>query len=840
MKNFYWLLCKSNCTLFFLFFGWVTFAQCLPDFGAASHYALFTVSGAIGNTNTSNINDAIGTNAGAITGFETPTVVTGTIQLPNAATAQAANDLLVAYNQLFAIVPTNTTHAPAFGGETIIPGVYAIGGAGSVAGNLILDGGGNPNAIFIFKIGGAFTTAAGTSITLINGTYPSNVFWIVDGAIAMAAGTLMKGTLIANNGAVSMGDQGLLNGRLYSTTGAIAVYGTTVTVEGIDLGSAIGGIISSNQIICSGTLSSDLVLSGYSGSIYKWQKSSEPDFIAPIDLMNNTNVLLGAVIGNLNSTSYFRAIVEKNGCATTGVYSSSVVITTASTTWVGSSWSNGLPTSSKSVIIAEDFTSEADLSTCILTVSNGANVIILSGDTVTINGSLVIDNGSTFTLNNGANMLQSEGSVNEGKITVKRDTSLLKRLDYVLWSTPVQNQLMQLFSPMTNSNRFYSYNSESNNFVVVPSISSAIFSVGLSNLIRMPNNHPAVGTVWNGSFWGSPNNGLVDVSVVNNTYNALGNPYPSGVNANAFIAANNLTEPLYYWRKTNNAENSSYAVYTTAGGIANNGGDLQHLKPGVIIPIGEGFIVKSTSQNIIFNNSMRAAAVNVAFLRSADDKSSLWLDMTSVSGFFGELLIAYMPNATLGIDNAIDGRFFNDSQTALTSIIFGEEFSIQGRPLPFTANDIVPLGFKSETATTFSITLDYFDGLFTTSQAIFLRDNSTGVITNLKTDSYTFSTTAGIFNNRFELMYQNPLAVVSTHFNANNVIIYRNDSKLIVNTGETLMLNVKVFDILGKLLFEKININGNITTIDTNLSNQIVMVQVTSESNEIVTKKVVN
>ncbi|WP_264521576.1 ice-binding family protein [Flavobacterium sp. N1994] len=838
MKNFYWLFCKSNCTLLFLSFGCISFAQCIPDFGAASHYALFTINGAIGNTGISSINDDIGTNVGAITGFEMPTVVMGSVHLPDANTDQASTDLLSAYTKLFNTIATNISHAPAFGsGETIHPGIYAIGGAGSVAGNLILDGDGNPNAIFIFKIGGAFTTAAATSISLVNGVKPSNVFWIANGAIAMAAGTTMKGTLIANNGAVSMGDQGYLNGRLYSTTGAIAVYGTTVDVEGIQLGIANGGSLSSNQAICSETSPVDLVLSGYSGTITKWEKSNASNFAAPIVINNTLDILLGSTIGHLNSTTYFRAVIQKNGCETTTSNSPSVVIIIDSTTWDGSSWSNGLPSSSKSVVLSGNFTSTADFSTCTLTIDNDANVTVISGKTVTINGSLVINNGSTFTLNNDANMLQLEGFDTVGKVTVKRDTSLLKRLDYVLWSSPVQNQLMQLFSPFTVSNRFYYYNTELNLFEQVPSLSTATFNIGLPNLIRMPNNHPSAGTVWNGSFYGQPNNGNVDLEVVDNTYNAVGNPYPSGINANAFILANNLTEPLYYWRKTNNADNSSYAVYTTAGGTANNDGDLQHLTPGVIIPIGEGFIVKSTSQNIRFDNSMRASAVNVAFLRTVDEKSSLWLDMTSVSGFFGELLIAYMPNATLGIDNAIDGRFFNDSQTALTSMIAGEEFSIQGRPLPFTSNDIVPLGFKTGTANTYTISLHHFDGLFALGQAIFLRDNTTGVISNLKTDSYTFSTTAGVFNNRFELIYQNTLSIVPSTLTSDDVLIYGKDSQLVVSTGKILMSNIKVFDLLGKLLLEKRDINDTVTMIDSNFSNQVILVKITSESNETVTKK---
>jgi len=166
----------------------------------------------------------IGTNAGLISGFELPTTHIGTIDSGNAVTIQCKADLQAAYDQLFSTTATNSSHAPAYGsGETLFPGVYAIPAAGSVAGNLILDAQGDPNAVFIFKFGGALTTGASTSISLINSASSCRIFWIAEGAISMAASTTMKGTLIANNAAVSMGAGGALEGRLMSTAGAASV-----------------------------------------------------------------------------------------------------------------------------------------------------------------------------------------------------------------------------------------------------------------------------------------------------------------------------------------------------------------------------------------------------------------------------------------------------------------------------------------------------------------------------------------------------------------------------------------------------------------------------------------
>lgn len=163
----------------------------------------------------------------------------GTVATVN--TSQLLIDLHAAYNQLIATPVTNSTHAPAFGGnETLIPGVYAIAAAGSIGGTLILDGQGNPNAVFIFKFGGAFSTGASSKVTLINGATACNVFWVSEGAISIGASCIMKGTFIANAGACFMGAGGQIEGRLFSIIGAISVGPGVMTIpldcNYIDLG----------------------------------------------------------------------------------------------------------------------------------------------------------------------------------------------------------------------------------------------------------------------------------------------------------------------------------------------------------------------------------------------------------------------------------------------------------------------------------------------------------------------------------------------------------------------------------------------------------------------------
>ena len=213
-------------------------------------YALFTSNGAVANAATSGIVGNIGTNLGAISGFGTSTHV-GYTYHPGIETAKAVLDLDSAYNDLIALPNTELGHTPAFGsGETVYTGVYYIGGAGSLAGTIILDGQNNPNSIFVFKFNGAFSVAAQSRVILINGASRCNVFWISEGASDMGTFTYMKGTVLAHGGACSMGANGSMEGRMLSTAGAIGFSTGVVYNDGLCFGDDTP-IPGPNQTVCS-------------------------------------------------------------------------------------------------------------------------------------------------------------------------------------------------------------------------------------------------------------------------------------------------------------------------------------------------------------------------------------------------------------------------------------------------------------------------------------------------------------------------------------------------------------------------------------------------------------
>jgi hypothetical protein len=209
-------------TTTFLFFTTTFFYSQAPDLGVTTNFVLFSTDGAVSNTGISQLTGKVGTNNGSNTGFGN---VNGGMHAADETSAQAATDLLIAYNQLFNAT-ANFFPAPLIGNGSILnAGIYAISGASTLSGSLILDAQNNPNAVFIFKIAGPLSTNANSKIKLINGAQACNVFWKVEGLVDMAAGTTMRGTVIANNAGINMNAGDTLEGRLLTTAGAITIDG---------------------------------------------------------------------------------------------------------------------------------------------------------------------------------------------------------------------------------------------------------------------------------------------------------------------------------------------------------------------------------------------------------------------------------------------------------------------------------------------------------------------------------------------------------------------------------------------------------------------------------------
>lgn len=194
-----------------------------PELGEAGCYGLFSSDGPVENTGTTNIVGDVGCNVGLTTGFN-PLLVTGSIHsIPDNSTANAAADLLVAYDYLNGLVADIELLYPAqFGNHLVLtPHTYLLDGATTFTDTVYLNAQGVEDAVFLIKIEGALETTVNSNVVLINGTQAKNVFWLVNGAVDVFDNSVFNGTLVTQ-GAVNIYSGAELNGRALSAVGALS------------------------------------------------------------------------------------------------------------------------------------------------------------------------------------------------------------------------------------------------------------------------------------------------------------------------------------------------------------------------------------------------------------------------------------------------------------------------------------------------------------------------------------------------------------------------------------------------------------------------------------------
>jgi len=193
-----------------------------PNLGTADRFAV------LGGPAVTLTDSIISGNVGVYTGGAitlTRSTITGSTDL-HADGAYA--DFLTAYAAL-AAEPCGTYLTGTLAGVTLPPGVYCFAAAATLTGQLTLDGQGDPNAVWIFKIGTGGTgalTGTGFSVVMAGNGNPCNVYWWVAQAATLTAsnfqGTILAGAAITVTGGTFNGD---------------ALAKAAVTLTGVELAS---------------------------------------------------------------------------------------------------------------------------------------------------------------------------------------------------------------------------------------------------------------------------------------------------------------------------------------------------------------------------------------------------------------------------------------------------------------------------------------------------------------------------------------------------------------------------------------------------------------------------
>ena len=527
----------------------------------------------------------------------------------------------------------------------------------------------------------------------------------------------------------------------------------------------------------------------------------------------------------------------------------------------------------------------------------------LESNDLYLNGSLIINTGSSLTItdsryvhvdnlvtNNGAFDIENNGSLiqvqdvdNIGNLTVQR-IAYIKQDDYVYWSSPVSGfNTNDLFA--SSSGYIFRWDTTMDNTPFGGSgegywvyATNATMLEGIGYIARTTTSSataiPDI-TVFQD---GVPNNGDVSLNLSrgsdqaseNDDWNLIGNPYPSSISAEAFLTentnldgfinlwthgappSNTLPEPFYENNSGSNYDSDDYITFNATGTTCSPN-DASVCFDG-FIGSGQSFMVNtingspSTALPISFTNTMRRRDYdNSNFFRSSNtnEKHRVWLDLAASDGAIANRIVfGYVTNATMQEDRLYDAAWTGDeNQQRFFSIIDDKDFLIQGRALPFSQFDEIPLGFNILTEGNYTIAINAVDGLFVTeNQSVFIKDNLLNITFNISEAPYTFNSAVGEFKDRFEIVFTaDVLSIDDNQIDVNELTIIElvNGEVQFKIEGNLTIINVEILDVVGRQVY---NLKGNNSTERYNLSRlskAAYIAKVTLSNGQIISKKAI-
>ena len=590
------------------------------------------------------------------------------------------------------------------------------------------------------------------------------------------------------------------------------------------------------------------------------------------------------------------------------------------TTWDGSTWDNGIPNNlTTTAIIDGDYTTNigGSFTACNLTVNNGYTLNITNGDFIEIENDIIADGNISVSPQGSVKQNNDNGIVTEnGLIQVTKKTALLNNwYEYTYWSSPVFGETIDSGLSESQPDRRFLFNGanfldatmEINNnnetadgqddiddngddWVFVSGTTIMTPGVGYASthsqdlFFGPPTANPPY--QFDYIFKGPFNNGLItipifrnDLETNDNNWNLIGNPYPSAIDADAFLAVNStiatntahnaaLDGALFLWSQNtapstsaNGNENmnfatSDYAVINAIGQTAGGDGEM----PTRHIPSGQGFFVvysdAATPDNtigdisegeVVFNNSMRVTGSNNQFFRTSNKANKLWLNLTSDNGVFNQILVAYAKGASDDYDGMAYDTPKNLSSGAsaiLYSTIENEtkKFAIQGKAEnSINKDEVINIGYKTSinVPTIYTLSIAQLEGGFLNNTTIYLKDNLLNTLHDLKASDYSFTSEVGEFNNRFQIVFNEALFENNSVINENNlsIIEYKNGDIQFKLIASNKMSNIKIIDLQGRVLYD-FNVDSNNETFKLpNLSQALYIAKVTFNNNYVITKK---
>ncbi|MFY8187349.1 MAG: cadherin-like beta sandwich domain-containing protein [Flavobacterium sp.] len=544
------------------------------------------------------------------------------------------------------------------------------------------------------------------------------------------------------------------------------------------------------------------------------------------------------VTGLTQGTTYFyRVRANKSSVNGQGAISNNQRVFAGIITWNGTSWNNVTgPTAFTNTLINGNYLSAnhgGSLTANNLTVASSGSLTMSSGHTLNLSGALINEaSQDAVVIESGAYLIQNTDVANTGSVTIKRNANI-KRLDISLWSSPVVAQNLLALSPLTLTNRFFTYNEAANNWAIVSNVANHTMAIGVGYGVRAPNDWSLTTETFTGTFKGVPNNGNYTQAFTSNhataNYNAIGNPYPSVLDLRDFYDANDtkIRNTFYFFEHTvapGTQGQTNYGTLVIAPDPAENVYNPASNSPNAInqaniessesVEVGQGFFVRALegqSGVLNFDNTMRKNTTSGVFFRNNvvqnTETSKFRLEMHTPEGYLNQAFVGYY-------DYADDGLDIMDAQgigAPLYTLLNGQKLVIQGFGLPFNQGQVISLGGNFAVAGTYSIGLHSAQGIFENEQFILLHDTELGIYHNLSLSPYSFEALGGANETRFEIVFTSILSNENPTLSDNSVVVYKlNDVLQAQAKGNSLLTAIEIVDLSGRKLYSQSELNTNV------------------------------
>lgn len=547
-----------------------------------------------------------------------------------------------------------------------------------------------------------------------------------------------------------------------------------------------------------------------------------------------TNTLSISSAAGLHDYQYYVQVRENTVTCYTA--SNAVQIKDPETRWDGNEWSRGFPQLWSKVVIEADYNTQTHgaLDICELTVNSG-NFVIEKDFPVKVQNK--VSNNATetnFTIENDGQLLQVDDVENTGRITVKRNMSFTDdRKEYNYLASPVEGQHMKmLFGAASNTPYVLVLKESTNLFVNAAAADYTIIGKGFAVKEAIDTYTDSVA-----HFKGKPVNGSHPVTVTKTSegrgWNLIGNPYSSNLDLKLYYEQNdaNMLPEFRFWdNRVNNTyvqyggayNGYSYAIYNALSDEGNPapGGDAGNNTgtPGTptevaglyrYAKVSQGFLIRAVNlgdHDLNFRNTQRT--VNQPdrgfFGKNEVLKDRYRLQLISPSDLHLTNTVVYFEGGSNSFGLEDSRHPSSGASDAFYSLAGTDKTVINGRAA-FEDTDVIALGNKHYVSGNYTIRAIDRIGVFANGQSIYLKDKALNIITDLTAGDYAFTTEAGDFTNRFEIVYKPAVVLAADDASRTLAEVYRDGSDFVVRADRTVE-TVEVFDASGRLL---ITVNGS-------------------------------